>query len=466
MQQPKDYEPEIARQSLWNVGILRWKLWPQQEPIYDTIRSLPHNVDTAVVLCARQFGKSYLGAVLAVEDCIRYPGSSVLIVGPTIKQTVDIVHQSVKKIAEDAPDGFIRRSKSETRWYIGDSELIVGGFDIQNATRQRGKTIQSIYLEEIVDSNPDQYSDTIRSDLGPALTHSDHGKMVFLTTPPKLPDHPFLLDTVPQAQLNSSFFKYTIDDNKQLTEDQYSSCVQRCGGKDTIEFRREYMCEVVRDTTMTVIPHFDERIHVREFNEPHACLLQLAMDWGGVRDLTVALVHTYDFASDTDLILDEMMWPANTPTSEILTGLYELEKRFKKPIHMRWIDAPAQLVQIDLASIGYNAATPHKTDWLSAVNTMAVRFATNKIMIHPKCKFLIQSARSGIFNSSKTDFERTQTLGHCDALAALMYAIRHMDKANPYPHVQVPFGTLQTRRGTNDLQLSLPNTSKRVGIFK
>lgn len=167
--------PEAVKQKLWQLGMLKWKLWNQQRPIYETVRGLPDNTGTAVVLCARQFGKSYLGALLAVEDCIRYPGCSVLIVGPTIKQTVDIVHQSLKKIAEDAPPGLINRSKSETRWYIGDSELIVGGFDVSNATRQRGKTIQSIYLEELVDSNPDQYNETIRSDLGPALTHSKGG---------------------------------------------------------------------------------------------------------------------------------------------------------------------------------------------------------------------------------------------------------------------------------------------------
>lgn len=453
--------PEAVKNKLWQLGMLKWKLWDQQRPIYETVRGLPDNTGTAVVLCARQFGKSYLGALLAVEDCIRYPGCSVLIVGPTIKQTVDIVHQSLKKIAEDAPPGLINRSKSETRWYIGDSELIVGGFDVSNATRQRGKTIQSIYLEELVDSNPDQYNETIRSDLGPALTHSKGGKMVFLTTPPRLPDHPFLLDTVPEAQFHNSYFCYTIDDNKQLSSEQYDACVRRCGGRDTVEFQREYLCKVVRDTTITVVPSFDANIHVRDFSLPAASFMQVAVDWGGVRDFTVALLHTYDFASDTDLVWDELMWPANTPTSKILEGLYQLEKGYK--IHQRWIDAPPQLVSIDMGQIGYYASVPMKTDWMAAVNGMSSRFAQGKVMVHPRCKFLIQSLRSGIFNKMKTDFERTATLGHCDALAALMYGIRHQDRSAPYPTFQVPGGM---RMKEEDLGLTLPNPFKRVGSYK
>src|SRR4051812_801134 len=131
---------------MWQTGDLEWKLWPQQIPIYQTLKKLPDNVTTAVILCARQFGKSYLGALCATEDCLQNPDTSVLIIGPTIKQTIDIVHQSIRKISYDAPSGLIQRSKSESRWYVGSSELIIGGFDISNATRQRGKTLLKIYL--------------------------------------------------------------------------------------------------------------------------------------------------------------------------------------------------------------------------------------------------------------------------------------------------------------------------------
>lgn len=459
-------EETITRSDLvhhmWMKGNLSWKLWAQQIPIYQTIRGLPDSVTTVVVLCARQFGKSYLGTLCAVEDCLQNPDTSVLIIGPTIKQTIDIVHQSIRKIAQDAPTGLIQRSKSESRWFIGSSELLIGGFDISNATRQRGKTLLKIYLEELVDSNPDQYAETIRSDLAPALTHSKNGKLVYLTTPPKLPDHPFITDTIPEAKLYGAFFSFTIDDNKQLSPDQYEACVRRCGGKDTIEFRREYLCEIVRDPSITVVPDFRADKHVGDFALPTHCFYQTAVDFGGVRDFTVALLHTYDFLSDTDLVLDERVFGPNTPTNKIIEGIREMEG--KLPIRLRWIDAPPQMVDIDMNSQGFDARVPLKTDWLSAVNNMAVRFTQSKCLIAPKCKFLIQSLQSGTFNKSRNDFERTSSLGHCDGLAALMYGIRHMDRTNPYPAHQVPGGvTWAQNRGET---ISVPHVAKRVGIYK
>ncbi len=423
---------EDIKSFMWRRGDLSWKLWEQQTPIHKTIRSLPSHIQTAVVLCARQFGKSYLGTLMAVEDCLQYPGYAIIIVGPTIKQTVDIVHQAMKIIQIDQPPDLIRRSKSESRWYVGDSEIIVGGFDVRTASRQRGKRALKIYIEEVMDSNPDEYLEALRSDLGPMLTHSPAPMMTFLTTPPRLPDHPFITDTIPEAKLYGAFFKYTIDDNDQLSQEQYEACVRRCGGKDTIEFRREYLCEIVRDTSVVVVPSFEPKLDVVEFDLPDAGRWQLVADWGGVRDLTVALLMGYDYVSDMDLVLDERMYPPNTPTEIICKDLMVLERMAPDKVFGRFADMPGQ-VSVDVnITHGYEMQPVKKDDWQSAINYVNVRFAQRKCKIHPRCKFLIQSLESGTFNKQRTDFERTQSLGHCDAIAALMYGLRTQDKVNPY----------------------------------
>lgn len=413
---------------MWAKGDLEWKLWPQQITIYNAIKKLPFSVQTVVALCSRQFGKSFLGTLMATEDCIQHPGFTVAVVGPTIRQTVDIVHQAMRIIMQGAPSGLIQRSKSETRWYIGDSELVVGGFDTTTATRQRGKRALKIYVEEVVDSNPDQYREALRSDLGPMLTHSPEPRIIFLTTPPRIPDHPFITETIPEAKLYGAFFKFTIDDNKQLTSDQYEACVRRSGGRDSIEFRREYMCEIVRDTNLVVVPAFDRMLHVKQFEIPEHCFPSVTIDWGGVRDLTVGLLHTYDYMNDMDLIWAEKVFPANTATDIAVTSLRQFEGKYKVT---RYADVPGQL-QVDLNAMGYEILAPVKQDWQAGINFMNGRFAQNKVAIHPSCKFLIESLQSGIFNKQKTDFERTVALGHCDALAALMYALRSQDRAAPW----------------------------------
>lgn len=447
---------------LWEEGDLRSKLWPQQLQIYDKIRSGTLTGTEIVLLCARQFGKSHLGVILALEDAIRMPDCCIIIIGPTIKQTKEIVNPRMRKIIRDAPQGMIRQSKSDNKWIVyhpredGEgwddnnfSEIVIGGFD-QSASAQRGKTVKNIYVEEIVDSKPDDYLDVMRSDLGPALTHSKGGKMIFLTTLPKIPDHPFITDTMVKAELREALFKFTIYDNKQLTQQDFDDCVERCGGKHTIEFQREYECKIVRDPTKVVVPDFDEGIHVKDpIMLPPKFNAFTTIDWGGVRDKTVALLHYYDFLNDTDVFWDERVFDANTPSSVIVYGgspdflaskslelvtpdsVMGMELMWGWPV-TRYGDVPGQL-SVDLnLDHAFNVLTPVKDDWRAGINLMNMRFSTGKVLVHKRCTFLRTTLRSGMFNKQKTDFDRTEALGHCDALAACMYAIRSCSRESPY----------------------------------
>lgn len=399
--------------------------------IYEKIRAAETTGEAIVMLCARQFGKSYLGVIMAIEDCIRNPESLVIIVGPTTKQTTDIVVQAIKKIEKTAPPGLVRRSKSESRWYIGTSELIIGGFELNTATRHRGKSLVNIYVEEVVDSNPDNYNESIKSDLGPALTHSRGGKFIFLTTPPKIPDHPFLTETVPDAIIHDAFYKYTIHDNHQLDEKQFEACVKRCGGISSIEFRREYLCEAVRDNSVVIIPDYNFGLHVKDFQDPVYCKYQVAIDWGGVRDKTCALLMAYDYTTDSDLVLDEFVFNPNTSLDKILPSLRVWEDKYK--IQRRIADVPGA-IQVELNQThNYIITSPEKADWKAGINTMNLRFSQNKVRIRPHCKYLIANCASGTFDKNKKDFDRTAALGHCDGLAALMYGIRGLDRTNPFP---------------------------------
>ncbi len=75
------------------------------------------------------------------------------------------------------------------------------------------------------------------------------------------------------------------------------------------------------------------------------------------------------------------------------------------------------------------------------MNQMASKFVEpGRILVHERCKFLRLTLRSGTFNSNRTDFIRTSALGHCDAAAALMYALRLQNKLNPFAAAQMPGG--------------------------
>lgn len=420
-----------AQELLWRHGDLSFLLWEQQKIIYSTIRSMPRNVQNVVVLCARQFGKSVLGCLLASEDCLNNPDTVTMIIGPTIKQTRSIVRPRMKLLMRNCPMDLVRHVKSEDTYYFSNgSELKLGGFDT-NSGSERGKTLHKVYIEEIVESNPDDYLDFLRSDLGPALTHSKHAQIVYLTTLPKIPDHPFCLETVPEAQANDAFFKFTIHDNKKLSQEQYDSCVKMCGGIDSTDFKREYLCKQVRDSSIVLAPEFDEELHVKEVTAPEHTTYWISGDVGGVRDKSVFHLCCYDFVRAKMLVLDERAYSPDTGSAHMVKELREMESDLK--ISSRFVDADGQLRVDFMYQHKFPIALPRKDELEATVNQVRVALSRCEVEIDPRCKLLIMTLRSGTFNKHKTDLERTHTLGHMDAFMSLAYGIRHCIRTNPFP---------------------------------
>jgi len=425
--------------ALWMRGDLEFLLWPQQIPIWDQLQNLPKNVVEFVVLCARQFGKSVVGVIYALSEAIKHRDCCILIMGPDTKQTIDIVAPKMRMLTRTAPPGLIKQMKSNNRYHVYHdlnskasdyTEIVIGGMN-ENSSSQRGKTVHKILVEEIVDVAEDNFITSVRSDLGPALTHSRDGKIVYLTTLPKYPNHPFITITIPNAELKGAIARFTIDDNIALDQDQKDKCAELSGGINSTDYKREFLCEIVRDKTVVCLPDFDVRHNVAKFELPLEKFMSVTIDWGGVRDKTCAMLHCYDYISDLDLIWDERVFEPNTATSAIVAECRRMEGTHR--IFARYVDAPPQLVTVDLLQDhGYAAQLPEKLDWRASLNTLNVRFARKKALIHPRCVFLIVSAESAILNKNKTDFDRNIALGHMDGIAAMMYGIRMQTHENPY----------------------------------
>jgi hypothetical protein len=429
---------------LWQHGDLSYKLWQQQINIYERIRKMPTSIQTVVCLCARQYGKSVLGCLLATEDCLRNEDIVVMIIGPTIKQARAIVRPRMKLICRDMPQGMIRHVKSEDTWYFHNgSELKLGGFDT-NSSDHRGKTLYKVYIEEILESDPDMYLEFLRSDLAPALTHSKHAQIIYMTTLPKIPDHPFCTITVPEAQAENAFFKFTIYDNKKITEAQFNAIVKLCGGMESPDFKREYLCEQIRDATIILAPEFEEKRHVKEFELPEYANIWVGGDMGGVRDKSVFLLMAFDFVRAKVLVLDERHFEPETGSGKMVDEARNMEGEYIHPksdsasrtrfhFHGRWVDSDGQMRVDFMLQHKYPVALPLKEELETSVNLIRVALCRNEIEIHPRCDLLIRTLRSGTFNENKTDLARTQSLGHMDAFMALVYGYRHAVRKNPYP---------------------------------
>lgn len=416
------------RRTFWEMGDLRYKLDPLQRKIRDTVKSTESK--KILILSSRQIGKTFFSVTFALEYLIANPGKIVRIVAPTLKQCGDLVQDNLLPICRDAPPGFLIPKKSEYRWDLfNGSSLRLGALERAHVDGNRGGNASLVIYEECGFVKGDDFIYGVNSVLGPQLLRSN-GREIFVTSPSEEPDHPIHVSILPECEALGTSFRYTVFDSPSITPAQIDEAARRCGGQQTEAFRREYLAQIIRPVTLMVVPDYDERRHVRKISKPLECKWTITIDWGGVRDLTVALLHTYDFLSNVHVIWDEKKWNANTPTSKIIQDLKSWDDEY--PIDTRWADVPGQ-TQVDLLNTyRYTVAMPPKSDWTASVNQMAVKFTTNQVILHPRCLFLQQSLSAGMFNKNRTDFERTVNLGHMDALACLMYAFRTQDVTNPY----------------------------------
>jgi hypothetical protein len=385
-----------------------------------------------LVFCSRQWGKSFFGVIYALRFCIRNPERLVRIAAPTLKQANDIVADALDNIARDAPPGIIKRVKSTYRWYVGGhSSLRLGVLEKAHVDSLRGTMAHLVICEEGGFVRSDDYEYAVRSVLTPQLLHT-RGKLIHITTPSEDPEHYIHKEVLPRCQAEKTFFKYTIHTNPRLDKEQIDQTAKLLGGVDSSAWRREALAEIVRDNNFVCVPEFDEAIHTETFHLPDHSHYLVAIDFGGVRDKTAALLMTYDFLKDKILVYDERVFPSNTGTAAIVNELNRMEFGF--PVKDRIADAPGQLL-VDLDSkMDYHALLPRKDSFEAGVNNVRLLINTGKLTIHTQCRFLIATLLGASFNKQRTDFARTEYLGHMDALAALVYGCRHIDKtSNPYP---------------------------------
>lgn len=407
----------------WRRGRLDWKLHKAQDVIYKLVRNLPQDQREALLFCSRRFGKSFLGVILALEDCLQHPGKQVAIIGPTLKQTTRIVTPLLKAIIADAPKGLVKQSKSTSTWEVGQSTLLLGGFDTILES-MRGLDLYSIYLEESGQATADleEYQYLLYSVLFPTLMHS-RGRVHHLTTPARLVDHPLHLETLPKCSVANAFYKFTIEDNPLLSPNEIEKEIETLGGRDSIGVQRELFCNIVRDDSITVVPQFNEDLHVKPLeHQPHLSYT-ISGDLGYTNDLSAFHLMSYDHNTGKVLVFAEKVFPPTTPSTEIALGLQD------------WLTyTPRAVVDIqgntrtDLAQLGLDTATPEKDKFESTITFIRNEFFQDKLVIDPACTLLIQTCRSLTFNKQRTDFLRTITLGHGDCLMSLVYGLRYVDR--------------------------------------
>ena len=145
---------------------------------------------------------------------------------------------------------------------------------------------------------------------------------------------------------------------------------------------------------------------------------------GYLADLSVFILAGYDHNIGKVICLDEQFFQPETSSKEIVETLTE-----------KWGSlSPTYIVdiqgntRIDMSGLGLQTVTPLKDKFDSTITFIRNEFYQEKLLLSPNLSLTIETLRSGTFNKQKTDFKRTKSLGHCDAIMALVYLLRSIDK--------------------------------------
>lgn len=430
----RDASKQSAVHELFRRGEMSFLLHDGQREIAKRIEETDSK--EFLVLCSRQFGKSFFSLVYALSFLQRSPNSKAIIFSATGKQATTIVNDNMNLLLRLAPDDFLTRQKTERRWQLGNgSELRIGS--IEEADASRGINAQLIILEEGAAScSSEQYSYAISSVIGPMLLRARNGRLIHVTTPSTDLNHCLHTEILPKLEMQGAVARFTIYDNPQLTQQQIDDAKDRC--KTPEAWDREYLVRIVKSETLTVVPEFDEEVSLTEedYILPERAHWCVGLDLGGVQDKTVAVLGFYHFEEARMVIWDERVFPVNTSSEVIAREVNQLMEQIPTTHIERVVtaDAPGQ-VRIDLSRLGLSTFPPRKGQgsFEAGINNLRYLVRKRELLVHPRCQFLTKTLLFGQFNKNRTDFQRSEELGHCDAIAALVYYSRHQRTDNPYP---------------------------------
>lgn len=421
-----------ARQILWRSGVLSWKLRSEQKHFKDEIEN--HNKQLIVGNISRRWGKSFTLVLFSTEQALRTK-QKIRYAAAFKTDLEEFILPAFETILEDCPEDLRPKyiaSKQEWRFKNGSVIKLVG-LD-KNPNGLRGNAINIIILDEAgyIANLKYQYTTVII----PATAKQKNIKIIVISTPPESPEH-YFTELINKAALqdNGYYLELTIDDISDLDPAERKRLLDEVGGEDSPTAQREFFCKIRVDTTRAIAPSFS-REHVKSFTPQHVNW-QIFGDAGGVRDKTVFLQVGYDHESGLVVFLNELSFDPGTPTSKIVDAF---TKKYSNNRALT-LDAPGQLL-IDYSSLGLPATLPPKDDFAAGLLLLNNAFHQCKAVINPECPLLIRTLEGGLLNKKRSDYERSEALGHCDAAAAAIYALRAVDKVTdlrPKPNKELRF---------------------------
>lgn len=418
-----------ACRKLFSLGNLSFLL-------HSTQRKMKHAWEASgseeyLVFCSRQLGKTHLGLCIAIETCLKHPGSRILYYGPVKDKLKDIINDGLAPILQFAPKGLIKRHKTEYRWTIGESELRLCALERAHIDSYRGTNAKGlIVIEEGCFVDGDAWNYAWNSVIDPQrLRHKP--QVLINTTPSQDEDHPIHIELLPSLEAKDALARYTIHDNPFLSSEDIEKIRKRVTQET---WKREYLAEIFRSKESVAVPEYDDTTHISKLSPPVFANWLTSIDFGGSLDPHGITLSYFDYGLKKFCVYKEVLVPSNTSIQEIVEQALKLEAHTTKGRHFRVIDCPGQ-VSIELSRLEFAHMLPTKGpgSFDASLQAMRVAFQNSQIVVDEDCKHTRSQLKHGKLNKQRNDFLRNN-LHHCDLIASLMYAFKHMQTDDPYPY--------------------------------
>ena len=437
-----------VQQELWRRGVLRWILYPHQQIVYDKIREVlssdDPNLNSYVLDISRQFGKSFIMFMIAVEECLRHPRQTIVYVGPLKSQVNEIINgNTFGAMFSLCPQDLTPKYDGSALTFPNGSRVRLAGTDQKNYTNLRGGMAHLVLLDEA--GFMSDLDTGVLPVVGP-MTKTTGGKVLFASTPPDTLDHPYveiLRDHEEQGLIST----YTIEDDKSLTEQQLQKIINQCKGRDTTLFRREYLCHRIVESSLQVVPELTEELTTKLLidntykKDPLLPYFHryIVVDTG-VRDKSAVIFAHYNYHKKR-LIVDSTLdlQGKDYNTSKLAQMIKDKRDELWNDTftgELRYIADSNNLVVINDLNIIYKLPFVGTTKGRLDEMVQKVRdwVFDERILFAPEAEEVLLCAKFAIWAKSRTEFSRSVKYGHYDHLAALTYLVRNVNEhKDPLP---------------------------------
>ena len=488
----------IATAAAWRLGHLRYLLHAGQKQVYDAVRASTSR--RYVLEIARRFGKTVLLVTIALEECLRKPGSRVVYAAPTHKLLTEFVHPAFALVCRDAPPNRKPVWNAEASHYTLPNKSWVhlfGADDERQAARGRGSDAVLAIFDEAAFCS---VLPTVLDDVFAPSLQLTNGRVLIGSTPAATPDHPFT-QIAEREEARGNYARRTWHDNPMLSDAQRDAVVREAAEeqamtveeyRQTPKYRREYLAERVIDPALAAVPEWEEARATQFVAVPRPALFrgQEGGDFGGVdphfwvfgywsKELGLVIERElYLRGNETTLQLgdavkdvERQLW-GTSKWDGTIGALEEAQLREQYgdviPSHLkatrmaeqpwgRYVDNDTQLAR-DLFAQGLAVMPTRKDNKELAVDDLRVLIRKRMLWVHPSCVNLDRHLRSTTWNNLRREQWARRSGDHGDGVDALVYLYRNVSRELPGEPGAIPVG-LKLKRA------ALPNTAlgRRLG---